>query len=122
MLKQERKIASIGNCFQDADLLKTYTNADLRAYLIMIAIQVLHNAVESGGVSPFPEKALRRCPRKSITKVCGSTLLALRGCVKFQGKKCCVSLEWLLTKVCCAFRSLEFRDKAAANFPFGIEF
>ena len=61
MLKQERKIASIGNCFQDADLLKTYTNADLRAYLIMIAIQVLHHAVESGGVSPFPEKALRRC-------------------------------------------------------------
>ena len=48
MLKQERKIASIWNCFQDADLLKTYTNADLRAYLIMIAIQVLHNAVESG--------------------------------------------------------------------------
>ena len=45
------------------------------------AIQVLRNAVGGGWVSAFPEK--------SVTKVYGSTLLALRGGgwgLNFQGK------------------------------------
>ena len=41
-----------------------------RIYLIG-TIQVLRNAVGGGGVSAFPEK--------SVTKVCGSTLLSLQG-------------------------------------------
>ena len=54
---------------------------------------MLRNAVGGGRASDFPEK--------SVTKMYGSMLLALRGggwVSNFQ-KKLCVKLEWLLTLI-----------------------
>ena len=52
---------------------------------------MLRNA-DGVGVSHFPEK--------NVTKVYGSTLLALRGDgVQFPGKKCYVTLEWPLSLI-----------------------
>ena len=56
---------------------------------------MLRNAVGGGSVSDFAEK--------SVTKIYGSTLLALRGWwvgVEFPEKNGYVTLEWLLTDLC----------------------
>ena len=65
----------------------------LSAELTLGAIQVLRNAVGGERVSDFPEK--------SVIKINGSTLLALRGggWVSIVQKKCYVTLEWPL-KLC----------------------
>ena len=52
-------------------MLSALSNFTCISYLLLGAIQVLRNAVGSGRVSDFPEK--------NVTKIYGSTLLALRG-------------------------------------------
>ena len=60
--------------------------------ILITVIQVLRNPVGGGSMSDFP--------KKSVTKMHGSTLLTLRGggwVSNFQKKKHYVTLEWPLS-------------------------